>query len=136
MWIFLPLDGARELFVDTKHLEQLLLLYERWQHMCEFLIDEYDRLPHRFTEKWSIDNLLEVAGCVGAAKATMFSDFAERNETMLTPGHFPILKEMIDWTRFAALGESRYETFLSDMKDVMRTLRQHPRFFSSRGNSD
>lgn len=132
LWAFLQLDGVNQLFVDTKHLEQLLLLYERWQHMCEFLIDEYDRLPERFTGKWTIDQLLEIAGYVGAAKETMFSDFAERDETMLTQGNIPVLKEMIDWTRYAALGDDRYRTFLAEMHEAMQTLKQHPRFASTR----
>jgi len=40
------------------------------------------------------------------------------------------MKVMIDWTRFAALGEDHYLTFLAEMKDVMQTLRQHPHFAS------
>jgi hypothetical protein len=128
LWTFLQVKDMSKLFVTTEQLERLLLLYERWQRMCEFLIDEYDRLPTRFTGKWTPDQLLEIAGYVGAAKDTMFSEFAEQEATSLAPDYFLVLKEMIEWTRLAALGEDRYQTFLAEMKDTMQALRQHPRF--------
>jgi len=132
LWPFLKLEGVRQLVVDMKYIEQLLSLYGRWQRMCEFLIDEYDRLPPRLKGKWTIDDLVEIAAYVATTKEKLFSDFAEREETMLAPGHFLILKGMIDWIRFAALGEDCYLKFLVEMKDLMRILGQHPRFASSR----
>lgn len=131
LWAFLvlaQLEGVRELRLTMDQIEQLERLYEQWQRMCEFLMDEYGRLPERFKDKWAFDNLLEIAGYVAAAKETMVSDFGEHMETMLALNHFPIIKEMIGWTRFAALGEDQYTRFAAEMNAAMQTLRQNPHF--------
>lgn len=131
LWPFLQLEGVNQLGLNIEGTEQLLSLYERWQRICEFLIDEYECAPSRFKREWTKDNIIEVAAHIYAVKVTMLSDFAERKETMLTPEHFLILKDMIDWVRFVAIGEDRYLKFLTEMRDAMQIVGRHPHFARS-----
>lgn len=128
LWPFLQLEGVSQLRLGMEGIELLSLLYERWQRICEFLIDEYECAPSQFKQKWSKDSVVEIAAYVYATRATMLSDFAEREETMLAPGDFPILKDMIDWVRFVAIGEDQYLKFLTEMRDAMQVVKQHPYF--------
>jgi hypothetical protein len=115
--------------VNTRQIEQLLLLYERWERMCEFLMDEYDRFPPEFKKKnWTMETLSEIASHVSSTKEATFSDFAERETTVLAAEHFPVLKGMIDWVRFVALGEESYRTFMSEMHEALKFVGQHPHF--------
>jgi hypothetical protein len=129
LWMFLNLENVRRVVLDANQIRQLASLYERWQGMCEFMIDEYDVLPPRFKEqRWSKDVLIKIAGFVASTKEVISADFAERGRTELVPEHFTALKGMIDWVRFVTLGQDSYLEFIGKMYRAIQFVRQHPHF--------
>ena len=62
LWAFLQLKDGSEVVLNAQQIQQLLSLYERWRRMCEFLIDEYDRLSRLPKgERWTKSTVLGIA---------------------------------------------------------------------------
>lgn len=129
LWAFLQLKDGSEVVLNAQQIQQLLSLYERWRRMCEFLIDEYDRLSPRFKERrWTKSTVLGIARLVASAEAAISSDFAEQGKTILSPEHFSALKGTIDWARFVTLGQDPYLRFLEEMHNALCFVKRHPHF--------
>ena len=118
--------GKSEKVLDIALVEEMALLFERWQKMAEFLIDIYETAPRKLTDVWNKDALMEQAAHAGTFREKFLSEIVENGGTHLPLEHLEWIKEMIALTRLVLFGEERLAAFIEELNNAWEIARTYP----------
>ncbi len=109
-------------------IEQLLVLYESCQSLCEFLLDGYDVAPEYLRAMISKDDLSTIAVRLQAEREEAYKSFVENNTYPFPIDRLSTFQNLIRWTMIAVLGEEKYCFLIAEANDAFEVVRSHPKY--------
>lgn len=93
-----PPSGTVAIGFSLDAFQELLVLYENCVKLLCFLMDEYENLPERFRSRWTVDQLISVAGYLEARKSAMFEQSVLGERISLAPIDMDLVVNLARWT--------------------------------------